>query len=202
MVLTGIGASFGAITGFIVAYQTNWDERVAEFLSRQLPGLFPDTQTVLGPEIILFAGAGLGTAWGLTLAGGFGQRRRFLVASLMGITAYGFGWLVLQLITPKDEGEGLVGLILAAVSLLTLGLGLRSHHIVHAIIAAFGTARVFAVLVILGFPTDVFDLFSSPHRTPLWLPVAFFGFVGVFLSFWLGVSYYLIVPGLRFLGWR
>lgn len=202
MFLTGIGASFGAIAGFIMAYQTNLDERVAEFLSRQLPILFPDTHTVLGPEILLFAGAGLGTAWGLTLAGGFGQRRRFLVASLMGITAYGFGWLVLQLITPKDEGEGLIGLILAAVSLLTLGLGLRSHQIVHAVIAAFGTAIVFAILVILGFPTDVFNLFSSPHRTPLWLPVAFFGFVGVFLSFWLGVSYYLIVPGLRFLGWR
>jgi uncharacterized membrane protein len=120
----------------------------------------------------------------------------------MGIISYGFGWLVLQLITPHQGGEGLVGLILAGVSLLTISLGLRSHHIVHAVIAAFGTAVVFAGFIVLGFPTNIFDLFRSPGWNEIWLPVTFFGFVGVLLSFWLGVSYYLIVPGLRLLGWR
>jgi hypothetical protein len=32
--------------------------------------------------------------------------------------------------------------------------------------------------------------------------VAFFGLWGVTLGFWLGVSYYLLVPVLRWLGWR
>lgn len=202
MILTGVGASFGAIAGFFLASKTSIDEGMALFLSYQAPEVFLHSQTISGQAMFLFVGAGLGTAWGLTLAGGFGQKRRFLVTSLMGIIGYGFGWLVLQLIAPEDGGEGLVGLILAAVSLLTLSLGLRSHHIVHAVIAAFGTAIVFAALIAIGFPSDVFEELSSPDISEIWLPVVFFGFMGVFLSFWLGVSYYLIVPGLRLLGWR
>jgi len=202
MLLTGIGASSGAIAGFVLASGTTIDEDVTRFMSHQLPAMVTTTPTISGSEFLLFAGAGLGTAWGLTLAGGFGQKRRFFVTSLMGIISYGFGWLVLQLITPHQGGEGLVGLILAGVSLLTISLGLRSHHIVHAVIAAFGTAVVFAVFIVLGFPTNIFDLLRSPGWNEIWLPVTFFGFVGVLLSFWLGVSYYLIVPGLRLLGWR
>lgn len=201
MLLTGVGAAFGAIFGMILAKQTNLDHQLTELLSRQLPSLFPNIQTVSGSEMFLFSGAGLGTAWGLVVAGGFGQRRRFLVASLMGIIGYGFGWLVLHLTTAQNATDGLVGMILAAVSLLTLGLGLRSHHIVHAVIAAFGTAIIFTGLIVLGLPANVFDFFS-PSWNQLWLRVGFFGLMGVFLSFWLGVSYYLIVPGLRFLGWR
>ncbi|MBD2776659.1 protein kinase domain-containing protein [Iningainema tapete] len=201
MVLTSIGACVGTITGFIVATQTNLDEQVAEFLSNQLHSL-PNAQITSGSEILLFAGAGLGTAWGLVAAGGFGQRRRFLVASLMGTFGYGFGWLVLQLTTPQNSGDRLMGLILAAVSLLTLGLGLKSHHIVHAVIAAFGTALIFAALVTFGFLTNIFDWLNPTNWTQLLRTVVFFSSVGVFASFWLGVSYYLIVPSLRFLGWR
>ena len=201
MLLTGVGAGFGAIFGLILANQTNLDNQLTEFLSRQLPGLFPNHQTVSSSQMLLFVGSGLGTAWGLTVAGGFGQRRRFLVASLMGIVAYGFGWIVLQLTTPQNAADGFVEMILATVSLLTLGLGLRSHHIVHAVMAGFGTAIMFAGLIVLGFPTNIF-FFSSPSWNQLWLSVTFFGFMGVVLSFWLGVSNYLIVPGLRFLGWR
>lgn len=202
MLLTGIGASSGAIAGFVLASRTTIDENVTRFMSHQLPAVVTTTPAISGAEFLLFAGAGLGTAWGLTLAGGFGQKRRFFLTSFMGIISYGFGWLVLQLITPHQGGEGLVGLILAGVSLLTISLGLRSHHIVHAVIAAFGTAIVFAGLIFLGLPTNIFDLLRSPGWNEIWLPVTFFGFVGVLLSFWLGVSYYLIVPGLRLLGWR
>ncbi|WP_017318825.1 serine/threonine protein kinase [Mastigocladopsis repens] len=202
MLLTGIGASFGAMAGFVLASRTTIDEQVVGFMSHQLAALVLNTQALSGSELLLFTGAGLGTAWGLTLAGGFGQKRRLFVMSFMGIISYGFGWLVLQLITPQQGPEGLVGLILAAVSLLTISLGLRSHHIVHAVIAAFGTAVVFAVLIFFGFPTNIFEFLRSPNWNAIWLPVTFFGFVGVFLSFWLGVSSYLIVPGLRLLGWR
>lgn len=202
ILLAGIGASVGTVVGFIVAYRTILGEQVSEYIFRQLPELVTNTQTVVASEIIVYALAGLGTAWGLTLSGCFGQRRRFLVASLMGIISYGLSWLILQLVTIKDSGEGLLGVILVAVSLLTLSIGFRSHHIVHAIVAALGTAIVVAICIVLGFPTTVLQ-FSDPS---LWSaitpPLIFFSLVAILMSFWLGVSYYLIVPALKFLGWR
>jgi serine/threonine protein kinase len=202
MILTGISASIGTIAGFILAYQTTLGSRVAELIFRQLPDLIPNTQPILGAEILVFAGAGIGTAWGLTVAGVFGQRRRFLVAPIMGAISYGLGWLALLLTTPRNSNEGLVISILFAVFLFTLSLGLRSHHIVYAVIASFGTSVIFAAVMRLGFLPIIFQFSSQPQWRELYLPVTFFGFAGVLLSFCLGVTYYLIVPGLRLLGWR
>ena len=202
MILAYVGACFGAIAGFILAYRTSLGRQVVEFISSQLNQLVPNTQPVFGADILVFVAAGWGTAWGLTVSGCFGQQRRFLVASLMGIVSYGFGWLILQLITPKDSGEGLVAVILVAVCLLTLSLGLRSHHIVYAVFAAFGSAIAYAVLILLKLAPPIFQFSSQPGWSELQLPLIFFGSVGFFISLWLGVSYYLIVPGLRFLGWR
>jgi hypothetical protein len=202
MILAYVGACFGAIAGFILAYHTNLGRWVVEFISSQLNQLVPNTQTVFGADILVFIAAGWGTAWGLTASGCFGQRRRFLVASLMGMISYGFGWFILQLITPKDSGEGLVAVILVAACLLTLSLGLRSHHIVYAVLAAFGSAIAYAFLILLRLAPPIFQFTSQPAWSELQLPLIFFGSVGFFISFWLGVSYYLIVPGLRLLGWR
>ena len=202
MILTSIGACFGAIAGFILAYRTSLGRQVVELILSQLNQLVPNTQPVFGADILVFVAAGWGTAWGLTVSGCFGQRRRFLVASLMGMISYGFGWLILQLITPKDSGEGLVAVILVAVCLLTLSLGLRSHHIVYAVFAAFGSAIAYAVLILLKLAPSLFQFSSQPAWSELYLPLTFFGSVGFLISFWLGVSYYLIVPGLRFFGWR
>ncbi|MEA5524404.1 serine/threonine protein kinase [Nodularia spumigena] len=201
MLLTGFGACVGTIIGYIVAARTVVGEQISEYIFRQLPELVSDTQPVMTTEIIVFVGAGLGTAWGLTISGCFGQRRRFLVASLMGMISYGLSWLVLQ-ITTQDSGEGLLGVILVAVFLLTLSIGFRSHHIVHAVVAALGTVIIFAMLIIFGFPTTVFQVSGQPLWLELYLPIVFFSLVSLLMSFWLGVSYYLIVPGLRFLGWR
>ncbi len=202
MILAYVGACFGAIAGFILAYRTSLGGWVVEFLWIQQNQLVPNTQPVFGADILVFVAAGWGTAWGLTVSGCFGQRRRFLVASLMGMISYGFGWLILQLITPKDSGEGLVAVILVAVCLLTLSLGLRSHHIVYAVFAAFGSAIAYAILILLRLAPSIFQFSSQPAWSELQLPLIFFGSVGFFISFWLGVSYYLIVPGLRLLGWR
>ncbi|MEH2338696.1 serine/threonine protein kinase [Nostoc sp.] len=202
MILTSIGACFGAIAGFILAYHTSLGRQVVELILSQLNQLVPNTQPVFGADILVFVAAGWGTAWGLTVSGCFAQRRRFLVASLMGMISYGFGWLILQLITPKDSGEGLVAVILVAVCLLTLSLGLRSHHIVYAVFAAFGSAIAYAVLILLRLAPPIFQFSSQPAWSELYLPLTFFGSVGFLISFWLGVSYYLIVPGLRFFGWR
>ncbi|AVH64498.1 serine/threonine protein kinase [Nostoc sp. 'Peltigera membranacea cyanobiont' 213] len=202
MILAYVGACFGAIAGFILAYHTNLGRWVVEFISSQLNQLVPNTQPVFGADILVFVAAGWGTAWGLTVSGCFGQRRRFLVASLMGMISYGFGWFILQLITPKDSGEGLVAVILVSACLLTLSLGLRSHHIVYAVFAAFGSAIAYAFLIILRLAPPIFQFTTQPAWSELQLPLIFFGSLGFFISFWLGVSYYLIVPGLRFLGWR
>jgi serine/threonine protein kinase len=202
MILAYVGACFGAMAGFILAYHTSLGHRVVEFISSQLNQLVPNTQPIFGADILVFIVAGWGTAWGLTVSGCFGQRRRFLVASLMGMISYGFGWLILQLITPKDSGEGLVAVILVAVCLLTLSLGLRSHHIVYAVFAAFGSAIAYAFLILLRLAPPIFQFSNHPAWSELQLPLIFFGSVGFFISFWLAVSYYLIVPGLRFLGWR
>ncbi|WP_392534510.1 protein kinase [Nostoc sp. C117] len=202
MMLTCIGGCFGAIAGFILAYHTSLGRQLVEFLGTQLNQLVPNTQPTFGADILVFVAAGWGTAWGLTVSGCFGQRRRFLVASVMGIISYGFGWLILQLITPKDSGEGLVAVILVGVSLLTLSLGIRSHHIVYAVFAAFGSAIGYASLILLNLAPRILQFSSQPGWSELYSPLIFFGSVGFFLSFWLGVSFYLIVPGLRLLGWR
>jgi serine/threonine protein kinase len=202
IILSSIGACFGAIAGFILAYRTSLGHQVVEFIGSQLNALVPNTQPVFGADILVFVAAGWGTAWGLTVSGCFGQRRRFLVASLMGMISYGFGWLILQLITPKDSGEGLVAVILVAVCLLTLSLGLRSHHIVYAVFAAFGSAIAYAVLILLKLTPAIFQFTSQPDWLELYSPLTFFASVGFLISFWLGVSYYLIVPVLRLLGWR
>jgi serine/threonine protein kinase len=202
MILAYVGACFGAIAGFILAYRTSLGRQIVEFIGSQLNQLVPNTQPVFGTDILVYVAAGWGTAWGLTVSGCFGQRRRFLVASLMGIISYGFGWFILQLITPKDSGEGLVAVILVAVCLLTLSLGLRSHHIVYAVFAAFGSAIAYAAMILLRLAPPIFQLSSQPGWSELQLPLIFFGSVGIFISFWLAVTYYLIVPGLRFLGWR
>ncbi|CEJ46884.1 Serine/threonine protein kinase [Umezakia ovalisporum] len=202
MLLTSVGSCIGSTIGSIVASRTVLVHQVAEYISRQLPELVNNTPAVMATEIIIFVGAGLGTAWGLTISGCFGQRRRFLVTSVMGIISYGLSWLVLQFTSSKHSGEALLAVILAAVFLLTLTLDFRSHHIVYAVVAAFGTATIFAMLFMFGFPTTVFQFSSQPLWSALYLPMTFFSLVSLFMSFWLGVTYYLIVPGLRFMGWR
>ncbi len=202
MMLTGIGACLGTCTGWILAYGTNLGDRITNAILSQIPELGQNTQSVLGAEILVFVGAGLGTAWGLTSAGSFGQRRRFLVASVMGMISYGLAWLVWQLTTRTNSNEGLVVSIVFAVFLFTLSLNLGSHHIVYAVIASFSTAIVFAGLIHLEILPTVLQFSIQPNWQQLSLLMAFFVFIGVCQTLCLGVCYYLIVPGLRFLGWR
>lgn len=202
ILLTSLGACIGTIAGFILAYRTTLGDRLLEFASGQLAQLIPNSGLVFRPDILVFFAAGLGTTWGLTTSGCFGQRRRFLVASLMGIISYGFGWLFLQLIIPADSIEGLLGVISTTVFLLSLSFGFPSHHIVYAVVGSFGTTLMFAVLLRLGFPANVLHFSNQPLWSELSMPIVFFGLLGIFMSFWLSMTYYLIVPGLRLLGWR
>ncbi|AFY57960.1 serine/threonine protein kinase [Rivularia sp. PCC 7116] len=201
IILACIGACIGTVAGFFLAFATALGDKVGEVVSNILIAFTSTPQPVLGSEIVLFAVSGLTTAWAITLAGGFNQRRRFLIASVMGIIGYSGGWFILQLIPPQ-QGEGWVGLILFSISLLTFGLGLRSHHIIHAIMTAFGTAIIFAGLINLGLSPTILNAATPFDISQLWIKLAFFCMLGSFTSFWLGVSTYLIVPALKILGWR
>lgn len=203
MILGSIGAMLGTIVGFILAYQTKLGAGVVEFISRQLVELTQNYQPASAPEILVFAVAGFGTAWGLTLSGSFGQKRRFLVASLMGLIGYSTGWIICQFIKPHNSAEGLVAWILVSVSLLTLGLGLRTHYLAYAFLASFGSANILAALINLGVPAPIFHFSSQqPNWVELFPLIVFFSLMGVLISLCLGLSYYLIVPCLRWLGWR
>jgi serine/threonine protein kinase len=214
MIITGIFTSLGTFAGFFLAYYTVWGDRFATFMSQSLPVFVPANQPSLGAEMLLFACAGLSTAWGITLAGAYRQRRRYLISSVMGTFAYACGWFLLHIVaaqyqtvqyqTVQYQAEGLLALAFVGVPLLTLGLGLRSHHVVHAAMATLGTAALLTGLVYLRLPPVILQSQSETLRTwsdcIVW--VSFFGLMGIFISFSLGISNYLIVPTLRVLGWR
>jgi hypothetical protein len=203
MILGAIGAAVGTVAGFVLAYWTVVGNVTASILSQQLLRLFPGAEGTIGPEILLFVAAGLGTAGGLTAAGGFEQRRRPIIAGLMGIFGYGLSGLIWQL-TPNAPPESWVGLIAIAAMPMALGLGLPSHHLVHALVAALGTSGVLAGLVALNFlpPDPLVIIFSYSNWPSFGASIALFCLLGVTLAFWLGVSHYFLVPILRWLGWR
>jgi hypothetical protein len=207
MTLGGIGAAVGAAAGFALINWTTVGDRFAEWIAVQIPLILPQVQITAWREMLMFGVAGLATAWGLTLAGGFGQQRRPWIAGVMGILGYCAGWLIWQASVSYALPERLLGLSTAvAVVPLVLGLGLPSHYFVHALVGAAGTGSLFGSLVWLKLlPSEVLiKIFSRseaswPHLIDA---IAFFCLWGVIVGFWLGVSYYLLVPVLRWIGWR
>ncbi|MFP5271336.1 serine/threonine protein kinase [Coleofasciculus sp.] len=226
MVMAGIGAVFGATTGFALINRTIVGDSFADWMIGQWTLMAPEIQIIPWRELIMFACAGLGTAWGLTEAGGFGQQKRRLIAGITGIFGYGVGWFIWQAsisYSPREQLAGLgdlwqvslsytiadrlLGLVTAvAVIPLVLGLGLPSHYLVHAAVAASGTGMIFSGLVRLNIlPLEVLVhifSFSDVSWSDFINTISFFGLLGITIGFWLGVSYYLLVPVLRLLGWR
>ncbi len=207
MLLGGIGASVGALTGFGLAYWTPLGTQIAHSIIHQMPKIDPHVVSIVAPQMLLFAVAGLGTAVGLSEAGGFGQQRRVRVAGLIGFLGYGLGWLIGQAAYESGVEQSLVGFITVAIASLTLGLRLPSHHLVHALVTTGGTGIICAVLVNLNLlPAYVlvnfFSLATKGSLAELGTSIAFFGLLGITVAFWLGVSYYIFVPLLRWLGWR
>ena len=203
MVLSAIATCVGTSTGFILAYFTPLGATVASFLAQHQPQLLQYPQITAEVEIIIFAAAGLATAWGLTVAGGFAQKKRPIIPSLIGLCGYILGWLFWLAATPSAQFWDIAGLIIVSVAILTFGLGLRSRHRVHAFVTSVGTAIVFVSLVNLNlFPAVIYHLSPQPLWNDFWIYMAFFSFMSITLSFWLGISYYIVVPCLRWLGWR
>ena len=201
MILTSICAGIGTIIGFVLAYHTSLGDRWLELLTYPLPTLV-QKQPYIAAESIVYGFAGLGTGWGLTLSGCFGQKRRFLITALMGLIGYSLGWIACQFITTPNPAESLVTWILISLPLLTLGLGLRSHQIAYAVIAGLGSANLIAIFVRLGLRLHLFHFSSQPQGLDVFSPIGFFSLVSILISFSLSISHYLVVPCLRWLGWR
>ena len=201
MILTSICAGIGTIIGFVLAYHTSLGDRWLELLVYPLPTLV-EKQPYIAAETIVYGFAGLGTGWGLTLSGCFGQKRRFLITALMGFIGYSLGWIACQFITTPNPAESLVAWILISLPLLTLGLGLRTHQIAYAVIAGLGSANLIAIFVRLGLGLHLFHFSSQPQGLDVFSPIGFFSLVSILISFSLSISHYLVVPGLRWLGWR
>ena len=201
MILTSICAGIGTMIGFFLAYHTSLGDRWLELLSYLLPTLV-EKQRYIAAESIVYGFAGLGTGWGLTLSGCFEQKRRFLITALMGLIGYSLGWIACQFITTANPAESLVTWTLISLPLLTIGLGLRSHQIAYAVIAGLGSANLIAIFVRLGLGLHLFHFSSQPQGLDVFSPIGFFSLVSILISFSLSISHYLIVPGLRWLGWR
>ncbi len=201
MILTSICAGIGTMIGFFLAYHTSLGDRWLELLAYQLPTLV-EKQPDMAAETIVYGFAGSGTAWGLTLSGCFGQKRRFLMAAFLGFLGYALGWIACQFITTQNPAESLGIWILISLPLLSLGLGLRTHQIAYAVIAGLGSANLIAIFVRLGLELHLFHFSSQPNALNIFSPIGFFSLVSILISFCLSISYYLIVPCLRWLGWR
>lgn len=209
MILSATGGSIGATIGFWLAYWSPLGQQTAGWFSQQLQILAPDLGFVAGPEFWVFGLAGLGTAAGLTVAGGFGQKRRLLVAMFVGLLGYLLGWVGLQ-VAIANQLEPMTTFGAIAVFLLTLGLGLPSHHFIHALAATGGTTLFLVSLTALN-PSSFADFLNlstgisasiNPSWAAFWASLNLFSFLGSVLGFQLGVSYYLLVPFLKWLGFR
>lgn len=207
MILGGLSATIGAAIGLVIINWTTLGDPLIHWLSAHWLDIFPDTQIKSFSGIIVFAVAGLFTAWGITVGGGFGQEQRFLIAGSTGIIGYSISWLIWQVSIANSQIERLI-LVTTTVAVfpLILGLGLPSHYLVHGLVAAGGTGIVFQGLFGLGWlPKEVItNIFAASNTGAFDIvsSVSFFCLLGVTIAFWLGVSYYLLVPLLRWLGWR
>ncbi|MEB3881889.1 serine/threonine-protein kinase [Lyngbya sp. CCY1209] len=213
---TGLAASggmVGAAIGLILAYWSPLGELLAEALAEDLPLPLSNLAAHLGAEMIVLGLAGLGTALGLTDGGGFDQRRRYGRAALTGALGYVAGgalWRIVAAIAFIPGFRELAGVgwlcVGIATGILTWGLGFASHRPVYAIAAAAGTAAIFWGLgvsnllppEVLQFPTVGLQAEWQQFR----LGIAFVGLLGCAIGLCLGGIHYLIVPILRWLGWR
>ncbi len=211
--LGGLGGITGGVIGLILAYWTPVGDILANWFAGQLPIWFPGLGMKLGAELLVLGLAGIGTAVGLTDAGGFNQDRRYGPAAVMGMVGYLLGSLSWQLAKPLNliplwgDVGGLTALCPGlAVAFLTLGLGLVSHKSIYVGVAGVGTVCLFNLLShyqlipqeLLTFPI----VGIRPDWQEFWWNLGFIGLLGGITGLWLGVSHYFIIPVLRSLGWR
>jgi hypothetical protein len=216
MLMAGFGGSFGAGLGFWL-FHSIVEHSEPPYQFQNIPcdlSVCPVTTLsfTIEPVLLLFAFAGLGTALGLTESGSFGQLRRYWCAGIIGSLGYLLGWMNLQAILDGGTAlDGMMGFSAIAIAAVALGLGLPKYHLLHASLAAMGTAALMAGLldqlpISKAFVADflaVSTRFSgSAGWQEFWVIILFFGFLGCAGSFCLGMIHHIFIPFLRCLGFR
>lgn len=203
MLLAGTGGGIGTVLGFDLAYRSPtlhfsvWLWETSRSLN--FGSLVP---MQLGCELMVFGAAGLGTALGLTIAGGFDQRRCPIQASLLGAIGYISGLLGLRVAAFDGVLVGLIVFAELAPVLLVLGLGLPTPRLLYAAVAGIATTGVLVNLAAanLGFMI-AFWQFLYPQTPAMaadeaswWGCLIVFSLLGVLLGGCLGLSRYVLMP--------
>jgi serine/threonine protein kinase len=214
MFLGAMGGSIGAVGGLVLAYWSPLGMDISLFLGKVLLELMPQlgntamtfSQTAT-PAIILFGFAGLGTAIGLTDGGAFNQYRHYFWAGLMGMIGYGCAGIFWSDAINYKTIEDMILWGSLSMATIAMGLGLQSHRFVYALGVAIGTALIFSALHGLNlFPEQFWNLLrfseGKPSWLQFWMSIGFFGVLGGAIALCLGICHYLIIPVLRWLGWK
>ncbi|MDY7013392.1 MAG: serine/threonine-protein kinase, partial [Cyanobacteriota bacterium] len=192
-----IGAVCGTLLGFFLADLTPLGLQFAQLVETYIPRVLTGVEIELGPELLLFACVGLGTGWGLAEMGGFGQHVRRVAAGLTGFFGYSLAWLVWAGM-PYSTIARFFSLPIVAAFILPLGLGLPDRLVFHACVAAAGTTTLFAFSVIQGNLSDgLLEEILLLSRFDL--TVGFCSLLGMGIAVCLGISYYILLPLLRWL---
>ncbi|SKB12348.1 Serine/threonine kinase [Planktothrix sp. PCC 11201] len=209
--LAGTGSIVGTVIGSILIYFSGLGEKITVVLAQELPQILPNVPLTLGAEVLVWGLAGLGAGIGLTDAGGFGQRRRYWLAGIMGMLGYIVGGASGQLIN-QFGNIGLQGWELElfhqlplgiAAGLVTLGLGLRNDQIFQGIFVLLTVTTLFLGFnqfnilpqELLQFPTKI----QHPNLSQFWHNLGFMALLSGTTAFCLGITHYFILPLFRWL---
>jgi serine/threonine protein kinase len=208
MLLAGIGGGIGTIVGFDLAYRSPTLHFSVWLWQTSRPFSFDALIPMqLGCELVVFGAAGLGTALGLTIAGGFDQRRRPLQASLMGAIGYMSGLMGLRLAAFDGVLVGLIVFAELAPVLLVLGLGLPTPRLLYAAVAGIATTGALVNLAAanLEFMVAFWQFLYPPtpgmaaDEASWWGCLIVFSLLGSLLAGCLGLSRYVLMPLFRWL---
>ncbi|WRH68618.1 MAG: hypothetical protein RSE13_10905 [Planktothrix sp. GU0601_MAG3] len=211
--LSGTGSIVGTVIGSILIYfpGLRLGKTITVILAHELPEILPNVPLTLGAEVLVWGLAGLGAGIGLTDAGGFGQRRRYFLAGIMGMLGYIVGGASEQLIN-NLKNIGLQGWELElfnqlpfgiAAGLVTLGLGLRNDQIFQGIFVLLTVTTLFFGFnqfdilppELLKFPTEMQD----PNLSQFWHNLGFMALLSGTTAFCLGITHYFILPLFRWI---
>lgn len=205
VLLAGVGGGLGTVLGFELGYRSPIGVFFSLWFWENYRNAVPFLPFQFGAELFVFGAAGLGTALGLALAGGFRQRRHPLRASLMGCLGYLIGIFGLRFAALDGILAGLVVFTELSTICLTLGLGLPQPRLLYTGVAAIGTTLVLVNLATANvwFLVD-FWKFLYPEMpgigagaTSTLACVVLFSLLGAVLGGCFGISRYLVIPVFR-----
>jgi serine/threonine protein kinase len=190
--LGGMGAILGVILGQSLISYTIWGEEFARWMNEIIARLTLNIDIKVKQDILVFAIAGFGTAWGLAEPKSFRQRSHPFFAGIAGFLSYAIAWLFWQGF-PNSLPEQFWGFLAISVTLLTLGLGFSQYLILHLLTSILGTGAIFWGLLKWGkIPLSITqDILSFSH---LFLTMGFLVLIGIAIALSLSVSSFIFVP--------